>query len=64
LEKSERIALADRTAVLLAGGEDLPTLTDAAERLNAALHAPIGPAGPSAVVDSEQQELRRALGVA
>jgi hypothetical protein len=62
LDKWERQALADRQGLISRGfGEDLPTLAEAQESLDEALTAE--PKRLEAV-DSEQMELRRALGVA
>jgi hypothetical protein len=62
LDQWERQTLADRQALLSQGiGDDLPTLVQAQTRLDEALAAE--PKRLEAV-DSEQMELRRALGVA
>jgi hypothetical protein len=62
LDKWERQALADRQGLISRGvSEDLPTLAEAQESLDEALTAE--PKRLEAV-DSEQMELRRALGVA
>jgi hypothetical protein len=62
LDQWERQTLADRQALLSQGiGDDLPTLVQAQVRLDEALAAE--PKRLEAV-DSEQMELRRALGVA
>ena len=63
LENWQRQAIADRQALIALGvREGLPTFGEVRRRLDEALLAE--PDAPESEVDSEQMELRRALGVA